>query len=427
MSKNRFSIIKNLSIALFVISIKFNLISYEYPLFYRAPSFWGEPRFERPILTTGSFQLRYAHTYTSRNSCGNKTQLLDIYGGYNMQKLIVGVPNIDSNNNLDKILINLSNLPNFGNFAHLSFSGKLRVFEANLNYIQNLYRGFFIACAIPFKEVSIKNIKYCDLSPEEILPTIPNKNTAEWLEFLNNFNPIMDRYCINLKRIHSTGIGDIAFLAGWAMNHEDTEHLDFIDTDIQVGVQLPTSKDKSLNNPFELPLGYPSTGIPLIWNFALGAYEWVTFGARVDALFFTKYNTTLRIKTDNLQSGMIKLATDNVKVCPGSFWNMGLYFKADRIIKGFSALLGYSFTKKDKDVITTCSRNFSSIIINSDESLKSWKMQTIHLLFEYDFCDANNRYAPRLGLTYDHIIAGKRIMLANPFSSYIAIDIGWEF
>ncbi len=432
--KNKFSQAKlyktNIKVVLLIsllTSIKFNLKSYEYPLFYRAPSFWGESRFERDMLTSAAFQIRYAHSYTSRNSCGYKTSLLDIYGPYNMQKLISGVPNIDPSNSLDQILINLASLPQYSSFANLRFFGKLRVFEANFNFVQNLYKGFFIAAALPFKEVSIKNIKYCDLSPEEILPTIPNKNTTQWVEFLNNFGPIMQRLGVDVSSSHNAGVGDFAMLAGWAMNKEDTEILDFIDTDIQIGVQLPTAPKRSLQNPFVLPLGYPSVGVPLIWDFALGAYEWITLGARVDALFFTKYNTNLKIKTDKLQSGMIKLVTDTVRVCPGSIWNMGLYFKADRIIRGFSALLGYSFTKRDKDIVLSCSNIFSNEIINSDDALKSWKMHVIHLLFEYDFCNHNNKYAPRFGLSYDHIVAGKRIMLANPFSAYVAVDIAWYF
>lgn len=428
MSLKKFLSFKKTKFIFLVLNIlNIQSVSYEYPLFYRAPSFWGEPRLERNLLFTSYGQLRYGSSKTSRGPCGYKTNFLNIHGFHNMLRLGAGLSNLDSNNKLDKILLDLNSLPFVDNLGQLSFYGKLRLIEANINLYQNIYKGFFVNLNLPFKYILVNNISYKDLSPQSIYLNYA-KNTPAWQAFLNNFDAIMNKFNIEIpKRYQEGGFGDFSVLVGWALNHEETEKLDFIDTDIQIGVQFPTSSAKNLSNPFILPIGYPSIGVPIIWDFSIGAYEWLTFGSRIDGLFLSRYCTTLNIKTEINQTGMIKLAKDHVNFCPGSLWHFGVFLKADHIVKGWSALLGYSYNKKDDDQINLQSGNYSNAIANTDSSLKKWDMHTIHMLLEKDFCSHHNSLYPRVAITYDHVVAGQRIVDLSPFGAYVALDIEWRF
>ncbi|MEX0940585.1 MAG: hypothetical protein WDZ41_04460 [Candidatus Babeliales bacterium] len=404
----------------------FPTLAIDNPHFYRATHFWGEPRFEKSWLTTIDTSFGIGSTASGRNSKGHKTALLNILGPHNMQQLGSNVPGLSPANPLDQILINLEALPMRDGFGQLVFNGKFRILEGIINIYQNLINGFFLQAYLPIRKLKMMRIDFTDLSPNDSIT--PNINTPSWQAFLQNFNAILSQFSLNLDGVDRTGFGDLTLLGGWAINYENTEILDYIDIDSKIGVLFPTGVKKSENRPFDLPTGYNGFfGIPLKFNASIGAFEWLTIGCHLGALFFFKQNKKLRLKTDLAQNGFIKLAQESVDFEPGTIWDVDVYTKADHIAYGLSFLFGYAFNTQDAAELQTKDSAFSNEILNSDSQYKSWQMHTLHFLIEYDFAKKVSDIGPRIGLFYDLIVGGNRIFNTYMANSYVGVDIAWCF
>lgn len=424
MKNKAFPFLINFVLVSFILLTNGILYAIDNPHFYRSTYFLGEPRLVNDWLTTIDFSCGAASTDQSRNSSGHTVPLLDIYGLHNMQLLGAGVP-LDPTNPLDQILINLENLPARGTFGQLEFSGNFHCVESTFNIYQNLINGFFLQAYFPIRTLKISDIRFTDLSPND--PSFPNKFTPEWQAFLSSFGAILNRFNLSIGNVHRTGLGDLTLLAGWAGTYLNTEILDFIDVDASVGILFPTAKRRNEHRPFDLPLGYNGYfGAPLRFNCDLGLWEWLTAGFHIDALFLFERTKELSMKTAQAQSGLINLAHGKAKVDPGTYWDISLFTKADHFAKGFSLLLGYTFSKKDRDGIRPVDTTlFDPRIVNGDPRFKSWRMHVMHFLAEYDFAKKASDIGPRVGFFYNLILKGQRIFKANMKSAYIGIDVEW--
>lgn len=398
------------------------------PHFYRATNFFGETRFEKPRLSTFDFYVSGGSTSRAFNKKGNSVPLFDLYGPNNMQLLGVGVPCKDLSNNADIILEELALIPARDCFAHLSFEGDFHLTEFNGFWIQNLKRGFFLQLHVPVRKVEINDISYCDLSPTDC--ESPNACEQIWQSFLNDFENILNTYCLCCDRVDKHGLGDISFQIGWALNYQETDVLDFVDFTIKTGVLFSTSKKLDYRNIYDIvPLGYNGhSGIPFSLDAAIGTYDWLTIGGRLGALFFFDDCQDLRMKTDINQSGIIKLAKGRAKVHKGTIWEAGAFLKADHFFRGLSCLFGYSFVaEQDSEICPQDCDTFSTTIVNSDEMFKRWQMHTIHLRAEYDFTKEYSRVGTRVSFFYDYPFQGERIFRTSMIGGHFGIDIAWDF
>ena len=211
-------------------------------------------------------------------------------------------------------------------------------------------------------------------------------------------------------------------------NYEELEELDYIDTTLKTGILFPTGARKNQNLAFDLPSGYDGYyALPFSTDASLGAFEWLTVGYHTDVLFFIPQTRTIRMKTDLEQSGFFKLGLGTARVRPGSLWNINGYLKADHLAKGFSLLVGYTYSQKNDDTICPCNRSFVGSIVNSDEMFKSWNMHTLHLQAEYDFTQEEKSYGFRAAIFYNQVLGGKRIFKTNMAGGSLGVDIGLRF
>lgn len=395
--------------------------------FYRASFFFGEPRFERKGLSTLNARVGAGSTSTARDGCSRKVCLLDIFGPQVMFKLGENVPCKDLTKPHDLTLQLLEKEPARNCFGQFSFGGTFKTVELDLQFYQNITDGFFLEVYLPIRKLEIKDITCCDQSPE--CAPCPNKNTPIWQAFLNQFHDILNQYCLCLEGVDHTGIGDTSVILGWAANFEETEHLDFIDTMMQVGVLFPTGRKSNPNIIFDLPQGYNGHyGFPLNLSIAFGLYEWFTFGGHVMVLPFKKTCREIRMKTSTPQNGFIKLAKGCAEIDRGSIWQVGTYLKADHIIRNASLLVGYSYSNERSGTICptdTCI--FDPGIVNSDEMLRGWKMHTIHVLGEWDFLKECSFFGPRFGVFGNFIVGGQRIFNTHIGGGMVGIDLVWSY
>lgn len=397
------------------------------PHFYRANFFWGEPRFEKNRLTSWDVLVGGGSSKKAFDEDGNKTPLLNIFGLHALQDLGKNIPNLDMSNELDKILIELYNLPQRDNFGKLLFKGDFSIVETVINGYQNLCNGFFLQMYVPFRRLTIQNIQYCDQSPEDA--ELPNKNSPVWLQFLGNFSEILSRYDRSIAKVDEVGVGDFTILGGWTLNYQDTCYADYYDVTAKFGILFPTGKRRSLRNPFDLPLGYDGFyGMPIKFDCSFGYWEWFTGGAHIGALFLFDSRRCIAMKTAQSQNGLIALTSGKASVDPGTFWDIAAYAKADHIFRGLSLLVGYCFTLKEGDCIKPYTTTiFDPVIVNSDQQFKRWQMHVIHWFLEYDFSHQPSDIGPRIGFFYNWVIGGKRIFDTTMAVASLGIDVEWCF
>lgn len=398
--------------------------AYDNTHFYRAPYFWGEPRFEREKLSSANAYLGWARAKTGRDSRGKRVSILDIYGPYNMHKSGCGVPGLDPKNELDEILINLCAVEDVSDlFGNLSFTGSFHDFEFITEYYQNIYNGFFLHLFLPLRKLKITDIRFTDLTPKS------EEDIPQWQDFKDNFQAILNRHDLSIAPFNRTGLGDFSITGGWARNYEDTETLDFIDIDARIGILFPTGKQKDENKVFSLPQGYNGHyAVPLIFNSSLGLWDWFTAGFHISALFLVDRTRTIRLKTDKEQSGFIRIAEGKAEVDPGSYLNVELFTKADHIYHGLSIYLVYHFNFRERTcIIPKDTEAFNKRIVNCDKVFDDWYMNSFQFGLEYDCSKKLSDIGPRIGVFYNHVISGKRIFNADLKYSYLGFDAAWCF
>lgn len=401
--------------------------AYDNPHFYRATNLLPEARISKPMLTTLDFSLGFGSTHSGRNHEGNKVPLFDIYGPNNMHELGVNVPNKNLANTVDLLLTQLSLLPSRENFAQLSIGGEFTIIEGIINAMHNLDYGFFLQAYLPIRHLSVKNTCFKDLSPVDA--GCPNRSNQLWQSFLALFDTILDQYCLSRNNVTETGVGDLTTFLGYTYNYQNSTALDFIDFTIRFGALFPTGKKRNENEIFSLPLGYNGHyAFDFPADIAIGVLDWLTLGLHGEGLIFVHKEKTIRIKTAPHQSGIIKLAQAKVKVQQGPLWVIAPFIKADHVVRGLSVLLGYSFVKKNSEILQfPCDSQFDACVANTDRALQGFTMHTINVYVDYDFCDQDCDFLPRLGFFFNSPIMGNQIFNTNMVGPTFGFDFDWSF
>ena len=321
---------------------------------YRPILFFSESRLSRDALMSLKAQADHGSASKAYNACGNKVPLADIFGdAYHEKIALIGTKNMP---------------PPCTNFAQ-----RLTFTELILTWSQNFARGFFVSCYIPFRTIHLYNFP-------QITP----------------YNPLQQHESM------LRGMGDFACSMGWAYNCEDTEKIDFIDVAMQIGIALPTSKPTLGNDLFDINLGYEGkTGCFFIMDGACGIFDWLTFGAHLQGLFFEHQAIHHTVLTDEAPASSISTCLPSKR---DSAWGVGAYGKADHLILGFSGTLAYSFTYQGPQIW-----NFNQLMPDQLQRLAAWSMHVIHVELDYDLATYSNPYAPSIGIAYNKAVAGTNV------------------
>lgn len=404
------------------------------PHFWRATNFltqFYEPRVQKAGLLSFDATVGYGKTHTGRNGCDEKTELLNIYGPQNMAALGINVPGKDLSNPADISLLQVELLPNSDNFGKLIYKGTFNLTEANFSLTQNLTCGFFVQAHIPVRRMQLNDICFCDESPIDC-NLGPNQETPQWQTFLSFLPTILAQYGIQPLpecNANKAGVGDFSLYTGWTHNYEETQELDYVDTTFRIGILIPTGRKQNVDLIFDIANGYNGHfAVPVSFDFAVGMYEWLTAGFHFGSMIFVSKDRLIRMKTDNAQTGIIKLAKGAARVTPGIIWEVNGYLKADHVIGGLSLLAGYSLALQKPTTITPCqTTTFNPNIVCCDAEYLGWKMSTFQFYAEYDFSRLDSRFGPRVGFFYNAVIGGQRIFNTNMGGGQVGFDLLWCF
>jgi len=417
---------KKLILASFLGLASQQIAAYDNALFFRATPFFGEPRLERKTLSSLDISLGSGATRKGRNQCGQSVPVFDLYGKQNMHELGVGVPGKDPTNPLDLILIDLAATPGGDCFGIMSACGKFALFESNIVLNQNLARGFYAQFYLPVRRFHVYSNCFRDCTPA---CDCPDRNNQVWQNFLDNFNAILERYCLSTCGYKEADVGDLAIELGWSHSYQETTELDFVDLGFKAGVLFPTGKRRNVDRIFSIPFGYNGHyGIPISMDLAVGACEWMTLGVHFEAIPLIRRKQRIRVKTSPTQSGLIKLTKTCANVDPGTVLTGGAFFKADHFARCISFLVGYSFAHQGDDAVSLCDTIcIDSCAVCSDEQFKAWKMHTLNARVEIDFATESCPYGFRVGFFYDWNFGGQRIFQTDVGGTYLGFDATWDF
>lgn len=387
-----------------------------------------EPRFEKPWLSSFDVWVGGGRSDDARNCHGSSVHLLDIYGDQNVQFLSLGVPEKNTANPLTVLLEQLSLLPTNGQFGFLSYHGDFSCIESGITLTQNFINGFFLQAYVPVRRLSICDIRSKDLSLCQ--PTgFPSAQNPLWQSTLQQFQAILALYDLCVTNVERSGIGDVTVFGGFTHNYEDTTVLDYVDMTFKLGILAPTAHKKDVNSPFDMPLGYNGFfGMPIDFSFAFGAYEWLSVGTEIGVILFGPRQHHLRMRTNDNQQGLIKLALGQANIHPGTLWEATAFIKADHILRGLSLLAGYTFVNKNKDQIDPCNPAiFDPAVVNNDQEYHGFRIHTVHAMVEFDFTQEDSVFGPRIGLLYNVQVGGRRMFKTNLGAGSLGLDISWKF
>lgn len=391
---------------------------------YKAPPFFGEPRLLKPYLTTFEFIAGGGDTEDGFNSSGQKTNILNIYGPQNFRNMAENVPANVLARNPGCIINDLwqTSLPGFG---EVEINGEVKLTEIDLRYYRNFKHGFFINLDIPIRKLYLTDVKYINLSSQALAGTA---NYTDWLNFITYLPENMELYGINMGVDRQYHLGDIEFLLGWSQaKATGHKHLDFWETTLKGGITIPTAPFTTDNSPLIVPSGYGVLGFPFSFDLALGLFEWISIGMHAEGILLLDKYQLYNMKTDIEQHGQIKLASGPVHFKRGNIWQVGAFIKTDHMPWGLSVMLAYSYSTQQRTTLVLPSNSaFSNNIINSDNTLNSWRMHTINTSIEYDFAvEQEKQFLPRFKLNFDIPFGGKNVFKNMVFSSTVGFDFVW--
>lgn len=378
-----------------------------------------------------------SYAYGSTSKCwdknGHTAPLLNPTGNYNMLYLMENVALEPSQQNFAEFLgdaiINHSKTND--TFGQLEFDGKFRINNFNIDLRQNLVSNFYLEAHLPIRNLKLYNISYTDKSPAT---GIFSQQYWAWKIFKNNLNTILSNH--NLKEYNTsyseTGLGDASILLGWQdiETNIDNEHIKLISFGLKSGILFPTGKAEKTDQVFSIPTGYKKHwGIPLECQLDIGPYDWLTLTLNGGAIIFFDKTLTKRMQTHSKQQGLMKLAIGETKERKGSLWHLEFDIKFDHFASGLSALVGYSYNRKDKDHLTPSDNSlFDMATVNYDLSLKAWDMNVLHFMIDYDFSLQlkNKKLAPKINVFYNYPFNGKNAFKTSMLGAGLGIDIRWK-
>ncbi len=380
-------------------------------LFYRTSSFWDEPRFERPWLTSVDVALSGGTRHVGRNQDKQKVNILSIYGPENLTTLA-----------------SLCNRKLAPSLQHFSLKAVADFFQADISFYQNFSQGFFTHFHLPIINLDLFPSWHNDESNHVTKP--PKKFSSTTGESATYVDPLLAQFGLSLEPLQESALSDATLFFGWTYSYENTVYLDFIDVTLKTGVLLPTGKRRNENFVLDIPFGYNGHwGIPLSYDMSYGLYDWLTLGLHADAVFFFKRTACLRMKLPSQDpTGFIALGKGEARITSGPVWRTGAYIKADHFYSGLSFLVACGFEGKNQNYVSPFNQTLFPIEhVNKDERFKSWSRSMIHMMAEYDFSEQDASLGPRVSLYYNHQITGKRVFSINTLGGTLGLEINWTF
>lgn len=430
-------------------------------LSFMAPGLGDQPSYEiKPWTVFIGDRIRFGQTHDSYDNHESKSALFNKAGSWDLVHLGLGLNDADRDNPLKPAtrakwgapaapFSGLNNLA--ADDGKADVSGTLKILDMRHTVALTLPLGFFVDAALPVRQITTEGVI---ITPKGALVI----NGVAINTYLTNDLPLIAKEHgveLNLARTTKVGLGDLAVAGGWQGAHDNKSTIfTYLKGLFKAGALFPTAHGQNKDLLISFPFGYNGH----YGFFGRGAVEVTIFdaftvGATVGSTVFLKKTQEMRVNTNPDQNGFLKLQKTRVREDLGSLINLAGYIKADKIVRGFNLLLGYSFTQQEATLLEARSddylRDFTaaqlanlqaggartplsfisrSEVLNSDPALRAWQQQVLHAGMSVDTqVLTGGKLGAVLGLEYAYPVMGKRVYATGMFGGSAAFKMIFNF
>lgn len=345
----------------------------------------------------------------------------------------------------------------------VKFTGRIVTRELALNLQQNLFSGFFVQGYMPFRDLTVDDIKFEAVGPVALssafgagLPT----GVATTADFVTKSLPaIMGEQSMQsaLNTYKCSAVSEVVIGAGWqGFNNKGFGIIQEATGRVFVGGIIPGGGKRDLSYMTGFPLGYDGFwGVHSRIELEVGMQQCFALGAATSVNMFFMDTRTLRVMSDaeEQQDGLLSFAQASARVEPGAVWDVSTYARLHRMFYGLVIQFGYSFSRQEQAYLVSSDDNYlkgavnrylnpdvsaraptgiltpqyisPTDIMNHDERLKPWERHMLHISIGYDFRlhDLPPLAAPSFSFEYAVPLDGRRAMTGN----YLGGSAGIQF
>lgn len=297
------------------------------------------------------------------------------------------------------------------------------VFSAGLKIADNIR---FVA-TLPMFRYTFTNKGFADLTPATGNNDF-NLENADWIDFLKQYESVLAGYGLKTEDYTENAAGDLQCLVVFENLLEEKS---FFDLEARLGIMIPTAKREKLDHVFTVDCGHRKQ-----WGGLFGLtvtslqsdYFQLQAGGNV-ILFAEGTAETVRMYTDEHQSGFVKLAQGAARQAVGTVWNAFGTFKVSTPNSPVSALIGYACNGQSETTLHPEDPSaFKSHIVNRDPRLKKWLAHTVFT--EMSFVkEADNKYCDQYMVSFllDYPFAGKNTVKGVRYGGSCGVALKFDF
>ncbi len=231
---------------------------------------------------------------------------------------------------------------------------------------------------------------------------------------------------LGTERVTTTGLGDAAVMLSWRNYFvQDKELIKGVELFAQVGLSMPTGKERDEDQAFSMALGGDGAfGVPVGLGLNIDFVNTLRAGLNVDFLAYLDKTRLRRLKTGSAQSELFLLNKGKALCDHGLNWQFYLYAQSYHFVGGLSAKAAYQYLRHDTDKFSPRDSNFTYDVINSAKRLTEWYAHNIILSLDYDHLGSDDHLVvPQLGIFYKFPVGGKAVVAMQS----VGVNMGVNF
>jgi len=436
-------------LGLFMVSWTVALSTVDLPVFYRAPFFQGEGRHKFVDWST-KIMVRYGggwHTGQSMSGQSKRQVLLNCAGPLDIARLGLGMMDTtavskpvtdsywgDSGNTWNGPSTKFpSRFTPTGNDGKINLSGMFATQDLGFELTQSIKYGFYGQAYVPLRWVKVTDLGY----ENKGAALVNGVSVADF--FQNDFDTILRENGMQpLKTsFNKSGLADVTAAFGWqGYGKIGSKWLMDLGGNLQMGGIFPIAKQLDKTNVAAIPLGYNNSyGTFARLNAEIGVFDWIAVGAYADAILFFNQRQTLQMRTDESQSGWLRLGAGFAQINSGTLWNGGGYIRLGAFVPGLTLFGGYSFTRQEDTKVSVMDSNFNVLltkfdvvtqaippglmpstdsgdqdaVVKADPRFHAWEAHVLHFGATFEIGGSKAIFSPRLQIEYNYPFDGRMI------------------
>lgn len=230
---------------------------------------------------------------------------------------------------------------------------------------------------------------------------------------------------LSTENVTTSGLGDTAIMLSWRNNFkQDKELIKAVELFAQVGVMLPTGRERDEDKMFSMALGSDGAfGIPVGVGLNVQFVNTIRAGLNVDFLAHLDKTRDRRLKTIAQQTELFLLNKGKATRDYGLDWQFYLYLQSRHFVGGLSAKAAYQYLRHDADKLTPRDNGFSYDVINTSKRLSESYAHNVIFSLDYDHLGTDAALVvPQLGLFYKLPVGGKAVLAMQSVGVHMGVN-----